>query len=58
MGFDRRVLPKDRDREETYPWMSLLAIVVIVGGPLLLFWLAAPFIPDEPTESVLQLFML
>jgi hypothetical protein len=40
MGFDRGVLPKDRDKDETYPWMGLLTIVLIIGGILLAVWLA------------------
>lgn len=40
MGFDRGVLPKDRDRDETYPWMGLVTILVIVGGILLAIWFA------------------
>lgn len=39
MGWDRRVLPKDRDSQETFPWMGLLAVVLIVGGLLLVLWL-------------------
>jgi hypothetical protein len=35
LGFDRGVLPKDRDRDETYPWMGLVTIVLIIGGFLL-----------------------
>jgi hypothetical protein len=40
MGFDRGVLPKDRDRDETYPWMGLVTIAVIIGGFILTMWLA------------------
>lgn len=39
MGWDRRVLPKDRDSDETYPWMGLISIALIVGGILLVIWL-------------------
>lgn len=39
MGWDRRVLPRDRDEDETYPWMGLLSFVLIVGGFLFLVWL-------------------
>lgn len=42
MGFDAMPCHPDRDREETYPWMGLLAIVAIVVGLLLIvrlgFW--------------------
>lgn len=53
MGFDRGVLPKDRDRDETFPWMGLVVIVVIVGGFLLLILLAAMLfaVEPEPAES-------
>ena len=52
MGFDRGVLPKDRDKAETYPWMGLLTIVLIIGGILLAVWLAFGAFGDgeEPTE--------
>ena len=50
MGFDRGVLPKDRDRDETYPWMGLVAIAVIVGGFLLLMLLASMLASDEPAR--------
>lgn len=52
MGFDRGVLPKDRDRDETYPWMGLIAIVVIVGGMFLIMLFAGVWGADpEPTET-------
>ena len=40
MGFDRGVLPKDRDKDETYPWMGLVTIVLIIGGILFAVWFA------------------
>lgn len=50
MGFDRGVLPKDRDRDETFPWMGLLAIVVIVGGLLVIvLWATVWAVEPEPT---------
>ena len=49
MGFDRGVLPKDRDKDETYPWMGLVTIVLIIGGILLAVWLAFGD-SDEPAE--------
>lgn len=52
MGFDRGVLPKDRDRDETFPWMGLVAILVIVGGMLLIMLFAGVWGADtEPTET-------
>jgi hypothetical protein len=54
MGFDRGVLPKDRDRDETYPWMGLVAIAVIVGGFLLLMLLASRLASDEPARVPLE----
>jgi hypothetical protein len=51
MGFDRGVLPKDRDKDETYPWMGLVTIVLIIGGILFAVWFAvAVWLPDEPSE--------
>ncbi|MDH3189575.1 MAG: hypothetical protein OEM39_02890 [Acidimicrobiia bacterium] len=53
MGWDRRVLPRDRDREETYPWMGVIAIVAIVLGLLLVVWLVfGVFADDAPAESL------
>ena len=50
MGFDRGVLPRDRDRDETFPWMGLLAIVVIVGGLLVVvLWATIWAVEPEPT---------
>ena len=52
MGFDRGVLPKDRDRDETYPWMGLIAILVIVGGMLVIvLWATVWGADPEPTET-------
>ncbi len=52
MGLDRGVLPTERDRDETYPWMGLVAILVIVGGLLLIVIWAAAWIADpEPTVT-------
>lgn len=52
MGFDRGVLPRDRDKDETYPWMGLIAILVIVGGMLLIMLLAGVWDADpEPTVT-------
>lgn len=52
MGFDRGVLPRDRDRDETFPWMGLVAILVIVGGMLLIMLLAGVWGAEpEPTET-------
>jgi hypothetical protein len=50
MGFDRGVLPKDRDRDETYPWMGLVTMVLIIGGILLTVWLAFGD-GEEPSET-------
>ena len=51
MGFDRGVLPKDRDRDETFPWMGLVAILVIIGGMLLIMLFAGVWGADpEPTD--------
>jgi hypothetical protein len=51
MGFDRGVLPKDRDKDETYPWMGLLTIVIIIGGILLAIWLVVGvWLSEEPSE--------
>jgi len=49
MGFDRGVLPRDRDRDETFPWMGLVAILIIVGGMLLIMMFAGVW-GGEPTE--------
>lgn len=52
MGFDRGVLPRDRDRDETFPWMGLLAIVVIVGGLLVVvLWATVWAVDPEPTGT-------
>jgi hypothetical protein len=53
MGFDRGVLPKDRDKDETYPWMGLVTMVLIIGGILFAIWLAfGAFGEDEePAET-------
>jgi hypothetical protein len=46
------VLPKDRDRDETYPWMGLVTIVLIIGGILLAIWLAVGvWLTEEPAET-------
>lgn len=52
MGFDRGLLPKDRDKDETYPWMGLVTIVLIIGGILFAIWLALGAFGDgeEPAE--------
>lgn len=58
MGWDRRVLPRDRDREETYPWMGVIAIVAIVLGLLLVVWLVfGVFADDAPAESLRSILM-
>lgn len=52
MGFDRGVLPRDRDRDETFPWMGLVAILVIVGGMLLIMLLSSGWGAEpEPTQT-------
>ena len=40
MGFDRNVMPKDRDRPERPPWTSwlvLVVIVVVIAAGLIIF---------------------
>ncbi|CAN5837380.1 hypothetical protein BH23ACT4_BH23ACT4_01680 [soil metagenome] len=52
MGFDRGVLPRDRHRDESFPWMGLVAILVIVGGMLLMMIFAGTWSADPvPTET-------
>lgn len=52
MGFDRGVLPRDRDRDETFPWMGLVAILVIVGGLLVIvLWATVWGAEPEPTPT-------
>lgn len=59
MGWDRRVLPPDRDREETFPWMGLLAIVLIVVGLLVVLWLVFGVLGDDtPAEGLLSLWAI
>ena len=38
MGWDRRVLPRDRDKDETFPWMGIVTLVLVIGGFLLVVW--------------------
>ncbi len=40
MGFDRGILPPDRDREDTRSWKGVVAAVIIVLGLLLAFYLS------------------
>lgn len=55
MGFDRGVLPPDRDREETFPWMGVVAAILILGG-IAAFVYFFILNPDEDTvESSLRL---
>jgi hypothetical protein len=50
MGFDRGVLPPDRDRQETFPWMGVVAAIIILGGIAAAFYFGAFGEAEEPAE--------
>lgn len=58
MGFDRGVMPPDRDREETFPWMGVVAAILIIGGiaAFVYFFILSP--GEENVESLLDLSLL
>jgi hypothetical protein len=55
MGFDRGVLPPDRDREETFPWMGVVAAIIILGGIAVAFYFWIFKAAEENVESSLRL---
>ena len=60
MGFDRGVLPRDRDRQETFPWMGVVAAIVILGGLAAFFYFffiheGGLFSEDAIIQSLMQL---
>lgn len=55
MGFDRGVLPPDRDREETFPWMGVVAAIIILGGIAVAFYFFILKAAEENVESSLRL---
>jgi hypothetical protein len=55
MGFDRGVLPPDRDREETFPWMGVVAAIIILGGIAAAFYFFIFKAAEDNVESSLRL---
>ncbi len=50
MGWDRRVLPRDRGSDETFPWVGAVAAIVIIGVFLLRVWLAFGVFGEETSQ--------
>lgn len=53
MGFDRGVLPPDRDREETFPWMGVVAAILIIGSIVAFVYFFLINAGEENVESLL-----
>lgn len=58
MGFDRGVMPPDRDREETFPWMGVVAAILIIGAIVAFVYFFILNSDEENVESLLTLFSL
>ena len=58
MGFDRGVLPPDRDREETFPWMGVVAAILIIGAIVAFIYFFVINADEENVESLLTLVSL
>ena len=58
MGFDRGVLPPDRDREETFPWMGVVAAILILGGIAAAFYFFIFKAAEDNVDSFLRMIAI